>query len=146
MSIIDKKWQIYLGGKMSGLSYDEMNSWRIDAKEKIEKMSELTGYKCKVFNPCNHYNFEQKMQQSEEEVMDYDLFHVEHSDFIIVNAEGLSTSSGTQIEIYDAWINKIPVLVFGIYDNKHPWIERCITRFEPDIEHVINYLKDFYFI
>lgn len=146
MSVIDKKWQIYLGGKMSGLSYDEMNSWRIDAKEKIEKMSELTGYKCKVFNPCNHYNFEQKMQQSEEEVMDYDLFHVEHSDFLIVNAEGLSISSGTQIEIYDAWINKIPVLVFGIYDNKHPWIERCITRFEPDIEHVINYLKDFYFI
>ena len=34
--------------------------------------------------------------------MDYDLFHVEHSDFLIVNAKGLSTSSGTQIEIYDA--------------------------------------------
>lgn len=102
MSILNKKYQIYLGGKMSGLSFDEMNSWRVEAKEKIENMSELTGYRCSVFNPCDYYNFEQKLQQSEEEVMDYDLFHVEHSDFLIVNAKGLSTSSGTQIEIYDA--------------------------------------------
>ena len=146
MGIIDKKWQIYLGGKMSGLSYDEMNSWRIDAKEKLKRTAELTGYKCKVFSPCDFYNFESKMYQSEKEVMDYDLFHVEHSDFLIVNALGLSTSSGTQIEIYDAWIHKIPVFVFGQYDNKHPWIERCITRFEVDLNHVITYLKDFYFI
>ncbi len=146
MSIIDKKWQIYLGGKMSGLSYEEMNLWRVDAKEKLNKMTELTGYKCKVFNPCDFYNFESKRHQSEEEIMDYDLFHVEHSDFLIVNAGGLSTSSGTQIEIYDAWIHKIPVFVFGKYDNKHPWIERCVTRFETDIDNVVEYLKDFYFI
>lgn len=35
MSFLTQKWQIYLGGKMSGLSFEKMNNWRQIAKEKL---------------------------------------------------------------------------------------------------------------
>ena len=146
MGLIDKKWQIYLAGKMSGLSFEEMNTWRKDAKSKLLSMAEDTGYRLTVFNPVDFYNFEIIEYQSDEEVMDYDLFHVEHSNFLVVNADGLEDSKGTIMEIFDAWIHKIPVFVFGDYKHRHPWIERCVTRFEPDIDHVVEYLKNFYFV
>lgn len=131
---------------MSGLSFDQMNQWRVDAKEKLLIMAEKSGYRLSVINPVDFYNFEQIEYQSQEEVMDYDLFHVEHSDFLIVNAEELNDSKGTIMEIFDAWVHKIPVFLFGVYKNSHPWIERCVTRFESDIDHVITYLKNFYFV
>ena len=146
MGIVDKKWQVYLAGKMGGLSFEEMNNWRKDAKAKLLSLSSYTGYKCSVINPVDFYNFEKVEYQNKEEVMDYDLFHVENSDFLIVNANGLTDSIGTVIEVYNAWTHKIPVFVFGKYENEHPWITRCITRFEPDIESIIKYLRDFYFV
>ena len=131
---------------MSGLSFHEMNDWREDAKSRLSYMADQTGYRVSVINPVDFYNFQSIEYQTEDEVMDYDLFHVEHSDFLIVNAEGLSDSSGTIMEIFDAWNHKIPVFVFGDYKHRHPWIERCVTRFEPDIDHVVEYLKNFYFV
>ena len=131
---------------MYGLSFDEMYNWRKKAKEKLLYMSSDTGYEIYVVNPVDFYNFETIEYQSEAEVMDYDLYHVEHSDFLIVNANGLCDSTGTQIEIFDAWKHGIPVFVFGNYKHPHPWIERCITRFEPDIDSVVKYLKNFYFV
>ena len=131
---------------MSGLSFDEMNNWRKDAKSKLLSMADDTGYRLTVFNPVDFYNFEIIEYQSDEEVMDYDLFHVEHSNFLVVNADGLEDSKGTIMEIFDAWIHKIPVFVFGDYKHRHPLIERCVTRFEPDIDSVVEYLKNFYFV
>ena len=125
---------------MSGLSFDEMNNWRKDAKSKLLSMADDTGYRLTVFNPVDFYNFEIIEYQSDEEVMDYDLFHVEHSNFLVVNADGLEDSKGTIMEIFDAWIHKIPVFVFGDYKHHHPWIERCVTRFEPNIDAVVEYL------
>lgn len=61
-----------------------------------------------------------------------------------LNGDKLDQSTGTQIEIFDAYRHGIPV--FGDYKHPHPWIERCVTRFEPDIDHVIDYLRRFYFV
>lgn len=146
MSVLDKKYQIYLAGKMSGLSYDDMNQWRLDMKRKLLELASLSNYRVSVINPVDFYNFESVQYQSDAEVMDYDLSHVAHSNFIIVNCENLSTSIDTNLEIYDAWTRKIPLFAFGDYKHPHPWIERCIRRFEPDMDAIITYLRDFYFI
>lgn len=146
MSFLTQKWQIYLGGKMSGLSFEEMNNWRQVAKEKLISAAQASGCYAYIINPVDFYNFEKVEYQSDAEVMDYDLFHVEHSDFLIVNGDKLDQSTGTQIEIFDAYRHGIPVFVFGDYKHPHPWIERCVTRFEPDIDHVIDYLRRFYFV
>lgn len=140
--------KIYLAGKMSGLSFEEMNHWRTKLKKQLLKAAEATGYQIQVINPVDYYNFEEKQYQSEEEVMDFDLAHVISSDLIIVNLDGLNSSDGTKIELHDAkYHNHIPVISFGnmqIYNDLHPWIKKNITRVEQTMEDVVKYIKDFY--
>lgn len=146
----NKHFKIYLAGKMTGLSFDDMNFWRKIVKDKLNHMASLSNYKLSVINPVDFYNFESKNYQSEEEVEDYDLAHVISSDIIIVNLEGLNTSIGTIIELHDAkYHHKIPVIALGdkeVYNNLHPWIQRNITRVEENIDDAVMYIKDFYMI
>ena len=83
-----KTLKIYEAGKMSGISFEEMNRWRNELKEKLEFAANISGYLLQVINPVDYYNFEEKRYQSEEEVEDYDLTHVISSDIIIVNLNG----------------------------------------------------------
>ena len=144
------KLKIYEAGKMSGLSFDEMNNWRQDLKLQLQLAAEISGYQIQVINPVDYFNFEEKRYQSESEVMEYDLSHVITSDVTIVNLNGLSTSDGTKIELHDArYHNKIPVIAFGdrkLYENLHPWIKENITRVEERIEDVVRYIQEFYMI
>lgn len=142
--------KIYLAGKMSGLSFEEMNTWRKKLKEKLLLVAEISGYQLRVINPVDFYNFEEKIYQSELEVEEYDLAHVISSDVIIVNLNGLSSSDGTKIELHDAkYHNRIPVIAFGdkeLYEELHPWIKVNITRVENTVEDVVKYIQEFYMI
>lgn len=144
-----RRLKIYLAGKMSGLSHNEMNTWRVKVKNQLlHKTGFGSQLSLQIVNPVDYYSFEEKIHQSEIEVEDYDLAHVKSSDIIIVNLEGLSSSDGTKIELHDAkYNNKIPVIAFGdiqLYESLHPWIKNSITRVEPNIESVCEYISDFY--
>lgn len=140
--------KVYLAGKMSGLSFDEMNIWRKELKRQLQCAAKNSGYQIQIINPVDFYNFEENRYQSEDEIEDFDLAHVITRDIIIVNLDGLSTSDGTKIELHDAkYHHNIPVIAFGskeLYKKLHPWIKRNITRVEKNIEDVIEYIKDFY--
>lgn len=145
-----KHLKIYLAGKMSGLTFDEMNEWRRELKRKLLAASEYAGYNVTVVNPVDYYGIENIKHQSDKEVEDYDLAHVISSDIVIVNVKGLDSSDGTKIEIHDAnYHNRIPVIALD-EDNKywylHPWIKRDITRVEQNVESLVQYIKDFYMI
>ena len=150
MSCLDKTLKIYLAGKMGGLTLTQMNEWRVLLKNRLNVAAEVSDYKLVVVNPVDFYNFEEKKHQSEIEIEDYDLAHVITSDIVIVNLEGLSSSDGTKIELYEANYNrKIPVIGFGermIYEDLHPWIKNSITRVEDNPQDVVNYIRDFYMI
>lgn len=144
-----KNLKIYLAGKMGGLNFEEMNGWRKEMKEKLNKAAIAT--ECcllNVVNPVDYFNYFNDKHQTEEEVEDYDLAHVMSSDVIVVNLEGLSTSDGTKIELHDAsYHRRIPVIAFGdkkLYKDLHPWIKRNITRVEEDMQGVVSYIRDFY--
>lgn len=143
-----KHLKIYLAGKMTGVSFDEMNIWRVKSKEKLLNVAEDTGYSVTVINPVEFYNFEEHRYQSDKEVEDYDLAHVLTSDVIVVNLEGIDTSIGTIIELHDAnYHRRIPVIAFGdkeTYEKLHPWIKRDITRVEDNMDNAIEYVKQFY--
>lgn len=145
-----KELKIYLAGKMSGLSFEEMNSWRKEVCDKLLIVSQIADYQMQVINPVDYYNFEEKRYQSEEEVEDYDLSHVISSNIVIVNLDGLNSSDGTKLEIHDAkYHNKIPVIAFGnqeLYEKLHPWLRRNITRVEKNIDDVVSYIHEFYMI
>lgn len=143
-----RELKIYLAGKMNGLSLHEMSYWRTGIKNKLEDVSELFNCHINVINPVDYFNFESKRYQSEKEVEEFDLAHVRTSDIIVVNLKGLDTSDGSKIEIHDAnYHYKIPVIAFGdmeLYESLHPWIKNRITRVEPDLDSVVNYIRDFY--
>lgn len=146
----DKRLKIYLCGKMSNLTLEEANTWRREIKQQLLVASMLTDRDVLVINPVDFYNYEEVKHQSEEEIMEYDIAHTITSDIMIVNLEGLATSDGSKIEIFEAnYHHKIPVIAFGnkeLYDNLHPWIKRNITRVEENIQDVVRYIKDFYMI
>lgn len=52
--------KIYEAGKMSGLSFEEMNIWRLELKVQLQLAAEVSGYKVQVINPVDYYNFEEK--------------------------------------------------------------------------------------
>lgn len=135
---------------MGGLSYETMNKWRVELKNKLLDVAEDRGYDLLVVNPVDFYNFEEENHQSEEEIEDYDLAHVITSNIIVVSLGGLSSSDGTKFELHDGnYHNKIPVIAFGnkkLYNDLHPWIRRDITRVEENMDDVIEYIKDFYMI
>lgn len=150
MSCLDKTLKIYLAGKMGGLTFEQMNEWRTLFKNRLNVAADNAGYKLVVINPVDFYNFEEKRHQSEMEVQDFDLAHVITSDIIIVNLDGLNSSDGTKIELYEAnYKHKIPVIAFGermLYEDLHPWVKNSITRAEDNPQDVVNYIRDFYMI
>lgn len=141
--------QIYLAGKMSGLSFNEMNEWRKNIKNIIKGYAMYVGVNVSVINPVDYFNFEEKKHKSELEVMKFDLNKVKSSDIIVVNMEGLNTSVGTCIELYEAYKRDIPVLAFGSeekYNELHPWIQCFITRYDNDHYDTAFYINEFYMI
>lgn len=135
---------------MSGLTYEQMNGWRISIKTSLRDAAKNAGYEILIINPVDFYNFEEQKHQSEKEIKDFDLAHATSSDIVIVNLNGLSTSDGTKYEIHDCnYHKKIPVIAFGekrLYEDLHPWIKQDITRVEENMQDVVNYIRDFYMI
>ena len=138
---------IYLAGSMSGKSFDEMNTWRVEIKNILTHMVSYHDCNIRVTNPVEYYNFIEKRHKSEREVMQFDLSHVKKSDVGIVNLGGSNTSIGTSMELYECYRSNIPVIAFGSdeeYENIHPWIRECITRHESNMEDASTYIKEFY--
>ena len=138
---------IYLAGKMDGLSDSEMKKWRNLLKSELEKYSDMANYKTNVVSPCDYFNFNEQRYQSEQEIMKFDLSLVKNSDIVIVNTNGLSSSIGSIIEVYEAWKNDIPVIAYdenGDYRTIHPWLKCCITRADSCVVDICEYIKDFY--
>lgn len=132
---------------MSGLTYEEMNQWRVDISKIINHMADYHECIVDVINPVNYYNFENPKHQNEKEVMKYDLAHVKTSNIIVVKLDGLNNSIGSCIELYEAYKNDIPVIAFGTkeeYEELHPWIRECITRYEKTDDEVSLYISEFY--
>ena len=138
---------IYLAGKMSGLSDSEMRQWRNLLKSELEKYSNMANYKTNVVSPCDYFNFNEQRYQNEQEIMKFDLSLVRDSDIVIVNTNGLNSSIGSIIEVYEAWKNDIPVIAYdenGDYKIIHSWLKCCITRADSCVIDICEYIKDFY--
>lgn len=138
---------IYLAGKMGGISKAEMESWRNLVKAELEKYSDIANYKVNTISPCDYFNFNEQRYQNEQEIMKFDLSLVNNSDIVIVNTNGLNSSIGSAIEVYEAWKSGIPVIAYdenGDYKTIHPWLKCCITRVDSCVIDICEYIKDFY--
>ena len=139
------RYTTYLAGAMACQTHKEMNSWRIELENKLSRLAKNFEVKLKIYNPVDYYNFNEKRQKSEAEVMDFDLDLVLKSDFIIVNTKDILKSPGTITECALAWKKGIPILGFGEAPD-HPWVERFFRRIDDNMDELMDYIKDFYFM
>ena len=154
--LLKKEWvwkmnnfQIYLAGKMSGISYEEMFYWRDKIKKSLQKCGEINDYPLRIINPVEYYNFEHPRHKSEREVMEYDLLRVRNSNLVIVNVHGLNTSIGTSIELHEANCRHIPIIAYdpeNEYEFLHPWLQCFVSRVENNIDSLNEYITDFYIL
>jgi hypothetical protein len=67
-----RKFKIYLAGKMSGLTFEQMNTWRIEVKNHIKDYGLEDAIHTE--NPCDFYNFEiDPSTFSDKECKNFDL-------------------------------------------------------------------------
>lgn len=134
------KPMIYLAGKMSGLTFDQMSKWRKDADFQLKDYF-------KVINPVDFYNFEMDRDSyTDHEVKFFDLMAVKKSQLILVNLR-YPNSIGTAIELHmahDEW--KIPVIAYEgkDQDDVHPWISTSLTKWCNTLDEAIDHIVEFY--
>lgn len=111
--------------------------------KQLENLSD--GY-ISCINPNNYYNFlDDKMYDSDKEVMDFDIYKEKQCDCVIVNFNDIY-SRGTMAEIAIAYILGIPVI--GLCENNdisklHPWQENMCLKIFTDRDDLVKYVIDF---
>lgn len=135
-----KKFKIYLAGKMSGLTFEEMNLWRVKASMMLKGYSDVH-----IENPCHYYNFEfVPTTFTDKECKEFDLWLVKNSDLILVNLD-FPNSIGTAIEMeLGSRIWNKPVIAFGHLVDIHPWMKEAVTKHCETMEEAIEYIFNFY--
>ena len=135
---------VYLSGGMGSLSFEEQSKWRTNIINAIKYGEQGWAKKPVFFNPVDHYNFQDKHQKNEKEVMEYDLYNLRNSDLVIVYFND-ERSIGTAMELMLAKEMHIPVIAFGVNDKEiHPWLIECCTRICDNMKDVVSHVIDFY--
>lgn len=130
--------KIYLAGKMSGLSHEEMTKWRREVKEYFKYYD----WVAECIDPTDFYNFTQG-DYTEKEVMEFDLHAVRNCDLVLVNLQ-YNSSIGTAMELMLAKELHIPVVGFDNTPHQHPWVEECVTVFKDSWRDATEYIGSYY--
>ena len=139
-----EKCRIYLSGGMGNLSFEERSRWRRQVIDAIKYGDYDCEKKAIFFNPVDHYDFEEKTQKTELEVMEYDLYNLRNSDLVIVNFND-EKSIGTAMELMLAKELHIPII--GLNKDKrrlHSWLECCCNRMCDDMRELVEHIVEFY--
>ena len=131
-------------GKFGKENFKESNTWRIYCKNTLENCE--CGYKIKVINPNDYFNFKEEPPRyaSQREVMELDLHKLRNSDLVIVSFNDMY-SLGSMAEFAIAYDRRIPIVGLDIDKQElHTWqIEMC-NRIFSDIDEMLDYVEDYY--
>ena len=127
---------VYLAGKMTGLSLEEMSTWRLHAKA-------LLGDDFQILDPSE---IEQAEKMTRRAIVDHNKFQIRHSDIVLAELNHESVSIGTLGEIVFARENGKLVITWGKAEKitGHPWVEEHATLHFPDLSSAARYIKDNY--
>ena len=126
---------VYLAGKMTGLSEDEINGWREEARAFLQD----NGFK--VLNPAdNPYRFDPEV--TPKEIVANNKYQIDHSDIILAELDHLAISHGTNAEIVYAGVLGKPVIVWGRNEEiaATPWIAEHTTRRFIELQDALEYI------
>lgn len=137
---------IYLAGKMSGLTVEQMTEWRKRARNALYPHFEIND-PCDQFLPDLNLKKLEKLSATDDrvtsrEIVDSNKYRIYKSDILFVEMEHPETSIGTVGEIvYGAVYNKIIVVWGGSKTVQHPWIQDHITKHCKQFEDAVQYIK-----
>lgn len=138
---------IYLAGKMTGLSDEEMYTWRKDLQDRVE---EVTEFAWNVFNPAENFNPNSTYcnykygDDLDRIAMNIDLDKLRHSRLVICDMEH-QDSLGTAAELGIAHELNIPII--GVCPKEklntlHPWWLLMSTVIVDDYEDAFLFFID----
>jgi nucleoside 2-deoxyribosyltransferase len=143
-----KHLMIYLGGPITGISYDSTIGWREKLIKELPEFSVLSPMRSKTY--LSHEkeikaNYEDSVLSCQRGIQTKDYNDVKRSDLLIINFLGATkVSIGTVMEVAWARAFDIPVILIieptgNIHD--HPMIREC-TGFRIDnIDDAVNLAK-----
>lgn len=126
---------IYLAGKMSGLSYEEMNGWRTKAKMLLKEAG---------FGILNPVESEISEDLTAREIVTNNKTMIRKSDIILAEFDNEAPSFGTVGEIVFSSELRIPVISWGRHPIRNPWIQEHVVRHFETMEEAIAYLVNCY--
>lgn len=129
---------VYLAGKMSGLTQEEMTAWRIQAANELQK------HGFKIMDPTTQsFNFDQFTSR---EVVDSNKFQIRNSDIVLAELNHENVSIGTIGELVFAREIGKPVIVWGTATGviEHPWVDEHSTKIFYELSAAIKYIIDNY--
>jgi nucleoside 2-deoxyribosyltransferase len=132
---------IYLAGAMTKFENEgklkEAIMWRKHARDA------LLSDNFEIFNPTLFY--EVNKNYNLRGVPYQNLYYLEKSDIILLNAKYIEFSPGTMWEIFLSWYNKKPVICFGHSDAlEQPHIKEAITIRFDTLDNACEYIKSMY--
>ncbi len=128
---------VYLAGKMTGLTLEEMQVWRICAKTR------LRGSSFKSLDPADT---DLGDKPSGIEIVASNKFQINHSDIVLAELDFPAISRGTYSEIVYAGTIGKPVITWGtnpVHDD--PWIKANTVRHFKRLDEAINYIINNYY-
>lgn len=135
--------KIYLCGKCTGITFEEMNRWREEMKEKATM---LANSKC--FNPCDYFGKEwiEKDLSFQEKLLNRDFYisALKSCNIVVANFKDIETSVGSIWEIALANELKIPIMAFNVPNKIHDWLEATISWKCDNLDDVIYYIGKYY--
>ena len=139
--------RIYLCGKCTGLSFEEMNGWRKKFTNLIESNS-MDFITPKIFNPCDVFGaewYEKELSFSEKlKIKNFDLTAIRSSNLVIANCKNIESSVGSIYEIAVAKELKIPIIGFNVSEKLHDWIKTSLDWECEDLIDTVDYIQKNY--
>lgn len=127
---------VYLAGKMTGLTKEEMSEWR-----KVAALI-LSNQGFKVLDPMR-FAITDHPDMTDREMVDNNKFMIRHSTVILAELNYDEVSIGTVGEIIFAREKLgLPVVVWGQSGKVtgHPWIREHVTKVFADLYEAIEYI------
>ena len=142
-----KKYKIYLSGGMTGLTEEEMKTWRLEVKNSIY----ATESKANFFDPTEQYEYVYHYlplkHEAEEFQMKFDIRNLVDSDLVVCNVSSNPQSVGTNIELGIAYNLHIPIIIYNPSKIElHPWHESIADYKTEDMETLIEIIEEYYLL
>lgn len=124
--------KVYLAGPIQGCSDAECKDWREYCKGLLLQYGTTLDPMRRDYRGMEAENYR--------EVVELDKRDVESCDFVLVNY--VKPSVGTSMEIYHAWLHKVPVVVVCANNVViSPWLRYHTTRFCNTFGAAVDWIK-----